>query len=46
MRIQKSVIFVNKNLKKNIWKIKHIVKPEIIFIIHGNIKVLRIVYII
>ena len=44
--IEKTVIFVNKNLKINIWKIKNIIKSEIIVIIQGNIEVLRIVYVI
>ena len=44
--IEKTVIFVNKNLKINIWKIKNIIKLEIIVIIQGNIEVLRIVYVI
>ena len=38
MKMQKSVIFVKKNLKINIWKIKNIVKLEIIVIIQRNIK--------
>ena len=46
MKIQKSVIFVKKNLKINIWKIKNIVKLEIIFIIQENIEVLDIAYVI
>ena len=36
MEMQKSVIFVKKNLKINIWKIKNFVKLEIIVIIQGN----------
>ena len=44
--IEKTVIFVNKDLKINIWKIKNIIKLEIIVIIQGNIEVLRIVYVI
>ena len=44
--IEKIVIFVNKNLKINIWKIKNIIKLEIIVIIQGNIEVLRIAYVI
>ena len=43
---KKSVIFMEKNLKTNLCKIKNIVKVEIIVIIHGNIEVLRIAYII
>ena len=35
--MQKSVIFGEKNLKINIWKIKHIVKFKIVVIIQGNI---------
>ena len=45
-KIQKSVIFVKKNLKINIWKIKNIAKLEIIVIIQGNIEVLRRAYVI
>ena len=37
---------MEKNLKTNMCKIKNIVKVEIIVIIHGNIEVLRIAYII
>ena len=37
MKMQKSVIFGEKNLKINIWKIKHIVKFKIVVIIQGNI---------
>ena len=44
-KMQKSVIFVNKNLKINIWKIKNIVKIEIIFIIQENKEVLRRAYV-
>ena len=40
-KIQKSVKFVMKNLKINIWKTKNIAKLEIIVIIQGNIEVLR-----
>ena len=43
---KKSVIFMEKNLKTNMCKIKNIVKVEIIVIIHGNIEVLRIANII
>ena len=39
-KMQKSVIFVKKNLKINMWKIKDIVKLEIIVITQGNIEVL------
>ena len=46
MKIQKSVIFVKKDLKITIWKIKNIVKLVIIVIIQGNIQVLRIAYVI
>ena len=44
MKMQKSGIFVKKILKINIWKIKDIVKLEIIVIIQDNIEVLRIAY--
>ena len=46
MKKQKSVTFVKKNLKINIFEIKNIVKLEIIVIIQGNIEVLRIAYVI
>ena len=46
MKMQKSVIFVKRNLKVNMWQIKNIVKLEIIVIIQGNIEVLRIAYVI
>ena len=41
MKIQKSVIFVNKNLKILIQKIKNVVILETIVIIQENIEVLR-----
>ena len=44
--MQKSLIFVMKNLKTNIGKIKNIVKLEIIFVIQGNIEELHIAYVI
>ena len=44
MKMQKSVMFVNKNLKMNKRQIKRIVKLEIIAIIQGNIEVLHIAY--
>ena len=44
--MQKSVIFVNKNLKINMWKIRNIVNLEITAIIQGNKDVLRIAYVI
>ena len=40
--MQKSVIFLKRNLKISIWKIKNIVRLKIIAIIQGNIEVLRI----
>ena len=43
---QKSVIFVKKNLKINIGKLKNFVKLEIIVIIQGNADALRIAYVI
>ena len=46
MKMQKSVIFVNKNLNTNTWKIKTVVKLEIIVIIKGNMEVLYIAYVI
>ena len=42
----KSVIFVKKNLKMNILKIKNIVKLEIIIIIKENKEVLHLAYVI
>ena len=42
MEMQNYVIFVNKNLKINMWKIKYIVKLEIVAIIHENREVLHI----
>ena len=42
--MQKSVMFVNKNLKMNKRQIKRIVKLEIIAIIQVNIEVLHIAY--
>ena len=44
--MEKSVIFVKKNLKINILKIKNIIKLELIVIIKGNIEVLRKAYLI
>ena len=46
MKMQKSVMFVKKNLKIIKWKIKNIVKLEVIVIIQGNIEVLYIAYVI
>ena len=46
MKIQKSFTFVKKKFKINIRKIKNIIKLEIIIIIHGNIGVLCIAYLI
>ena len=46
MKIQKSVIFVKKNLKINISKMKNTGKLEIIVIIQENIEVLSIAYVI
>ena len=46
MKMEKSVTFVKKILKTNIWKIKNIVKLEIIVIICGSIVVLHIAYVI
>ena len=42
MKMQKSVIFVKKNLKISIWNIKNIVNLEIIVIVQGNIEALHI----
>ena len=46
MKMQKCVKLVGKNLKINMYKIENIVKLEIIFLIQGNIEVLRIAYLI
>ena len=46
MKMEKSVIFVTKDFKINIWKIRNIVKLEIIAITQGNIEVLCIAYVI
>ena len=46
-KMQKSVIFVKKEIeKKNMRKIKNIVKLEIIVIIQRNTEMLRIAYVI
>ena len=39
MKMEKSIIFVKKNLKLIMTRIKHIVQLETIVIIHGNIEV-------
>ena len=46
MKMRKSVMFVNKNLKINIWKTKNILQLEIIVIIWENIEVMHIAYVI
>ena len=46
MKMHKSVIFVKKNLKMNILKIKNTAKLEIIVISKDNKEVLRIAYVI
>ena len=46
MKMQKSVIFLEKDLKTNMLKKIHIVRLEIIVIIQGNIEVLHIAYVI
>ena len=46
MKMQKSVILVNTNLKTNIWKVKNILQLQIIVIIWENIEVLHIAYVI
>ena len=46
MKMQASVIFVNKDVKINMWKIKNIVKLEIIVVIQGSIEVLHISYVV
>ena len=45
MKMQKSIKFIKKSLKINIWKIKNI-KLEIIGTIMGNIEELYIAYVI
>ena len=42
MKMQKSVMFAEKQLKINMLKTKNIVKLEIIIIIQGNVQVLHI----
>ena len=44
MKVQKSVLFVKKNLKIDTWKMKNILKLEIIAIKQESIKVLHIAY--
>ena len=46
MKMQKSVLFVKKNLKTNIGKINSIAKLEIIVSIQQNIEVLRTAYVV
>ena len=46
MKMQKSVLFVKKNLKTNIGKINSITKLEIIVSIQENIEVLHIAYVV
>ena len=46
IKLQRSVTFVKKNFKINIWKKKTIVKFEIIVILEGNIEVLLRGYVI
>ena len=46
MKMQKSVMFVNKNLKINVWKTKNILQLEIIVIIWENIEVMHIAFVI
>ena len=46
MKMQIFVIFEKKNSKNIIWKIKNIVKLEIIAIIQENIEILHIAYVI
>ena len=46
MKMHKSAIFVNKNLKINVERKKNIVKLEIVVIIQENIEVLRMTYVI
>ena len=46
MKMKKSVLFVKKNLKTNIWKTNNVLNLEIIVIIEGYIEVLHITYVI
>ena len=46
MKMQKSVTFVKKYVKINMWKIKNIIKLEIIVIIQSDIEVQHIAYVI
>ena len=46
MKIQKSVTFAKKNLKRNMRKIQNIAQLKIVVIIQGNKEVLRISYVI
>ena len=46
MKMQQSVIFVKKNLKISIWKIKNTIKLEIIVFIQGSIELLHTAYVI
>ena len=46
MKMQKSVIFLEKDLKTNMLKIIHIVRLEIVVIMQGNIEVLHIAYVV
>ena len=46
MKMQKYIIFVKKNLKMNMIKIKSIVKLGFIVVIQVNIEVLHIAYVI
>ena len=46
MKLQKIALFVKRNFNVNMFKVKIIVKFEIIVIILGNIKVLLIAYVI
>ena len=46
MKMKKSVMFVNKNLKINVWKTKNILQLEIIVIIWENIEVMHIAFVI
>ena len=45
MKMQKYVLFAEKNLKINMKNIRNIVKLNIISVMQGNIEALRIAYV-
>ena len=46
VKMQKSVLFIKKNVKISNSKIKNIVKLELIVIMQENIEMLRVAYVI